>query len=61
MSNKNGDTIKYSIRPCKPDDLDAMREICIETSSLPLHDEKPNRDMNIGNRYDIVFISVRVR
>ena len=30
----------YSIRPCTADDRDAMREICIETSSMPLRDEK---------------------
>ena len=30
----------YSIRPATESDLDAMREICIETSSMPLRDEK---------------------
>ena len=33
-------TIQYTIRPANADDLEAMREICIETSSLPLRDEK---------------------
>ena len=32
--------IQYTIRPANTDDLEAMREICIETSSLPLRDEK---------------------
>ena len=39
MTNKNRYTIAYSIRPARIDDLDAMREICIETSSMPLRDE----------------------
>ena len=30
----------YKIRPCTENDRDAMREICIETSSMPLRDEK---------------------
>ncbi len=29
-----------TIRPCRDGDLEAMREICIETSSLPLRNEK---------------------
>ncbi|MBO4338430.1 MAG: GNAT family N-acetyltransferase [Clostridia bacterium] len=33
----------YTIRPCRADDLETMREICIETSSLPLNDEKDRR------------------
>lgn len=33
-------TIQYTVRPANTDDLEAMREICIETSSLPLRDEK---------------------
>lgn len=32
-----------SVRPCRSDDLDAMREICIETSSLPMKNEKDVR------------------
>ena len=39
MTNKNRYTIAYSIRPARIDDLDAMREICIETSSMPIRDE----------------------
>ncbi len=35
--------IKYSIHPFTSDDLYAMREICIETSSLPLNNEKDRR------------------
>ena len=30
----------YSIRTFRESDLDALREICVETSSLPLNDEK---------------------
>jgi ribosomal protein S18 acetylase RimI-like enzyme len=33
-------TIQYTIRPANVDDLEAMREICVETSSLPMRDEK---------------------
>ncbi len=33
----------YSFRPCRASDLEAMREICIETSSLPLKNEKDRR------------------
>ena len=31
------------IRPCESGDLERMREICVETSSLPLNDEKDRR------------------
>ena len=34
------DNISYKIRPATLNDLDAMREICVETSSLPLRNEK---------------------
>ena len=33
----------YTIRPCRKDDLEAMREICIETSSLSLRNGKDRR------------------
>ncbi len=33
----------FSIRPCNAQDLDSVREICIETSSLPLKNEKDRR------------------
>ena len=36
----SSNTIQYTVRPCRLDDLEAMREICIETSLLPLRDEK---------------------
>ena len=39
MIEKNS-TFEYSIRPYRKSDLDAMREICIETSSIPLKNEK---------------------
>jgi len=39
MPNSSNDFF-YSIRPCTLDDLDAVREICIETSSMPLNNEK---------------------
>ena len=32
--------LKWSIRPCREEDLDAARAICEETSSIPLRDEK---------------------
>ena len=31
------------VRPVRPDDLDAMRDICVETSSLPLRGERDRR------------------
>ncbi|MBE6836310.1 MAG: GNAT family N-acetyltransferase [Ruminococcaceae bacterium] len=37
------DNKSYSIRPCTLDDLDAMREICIETSSMSLRDDKDRK------------------
>ena len=39
MPNSSNE-FSYSIRPARIDDLDAMREICIETSSLPLDNER---------------------
>lgn len=33
----------FSIRPCNAQDLDAVRKICIETSSLPLNNDKDRR------------------
>lgn len=35
--------IQYTLRPANADDLEAIREICVETSSLPLRDEKDRR------------------
>jgi len=37
---ENVNNITWSIRPCRAEDIDAMREICIETSSMPLRNEK---------------------
>ena len=42
MPNNESKTT-YTIRPYKAGDLDAMREICIETSSMPLRNEKDRR------------------
>ncbi len=39
MAEKYAETVQ-TIRPCRPEDLDAMRTICIETSSLPLQKEQ---------------------
>lgn len=40
ITDKTNNTIQYTIRPANADDLEAMRKICVETSSLPLRDEK---------------------
>ncbi len=37
------ETDGWTIRRCAERDLEAMREICIETSSLPLRDERDRR------------------
>ena len=33
----------YTIRPCRAEDLDALRAICEETSTIPLNGEKDRR------------------
>lgn len=32
--------VAWRIRPCRKSDLDAVREICVETSSIPLRDRR---------------------
>ncbi|MBR3553027.1 MAG: GNAT family N-acetyltransferase [Clostridia bacterium] len=37
---EKSETGAWTVRPCGERDLDAMRDICIETSSLPLRDDR---------------------
>jgi len=43
ITDKSFDTIKYSVRAAASKDLEAMREICIKTSSVPLKTEADMR------------------